>query len=499
MSTQNAILWFRQDLRLHDNESLLDAIKSARAVIPVYIFDPRVFGGTTPRYGFPKTGGYRAKFILESIADLRNSLRQRGNDLVIRVGKPEEILPRLSQEFRAGWVFCNRERTHEEKQVQDTLEQELWSIGREMRYNRGKMLYYTADLPFPISQTPDVFTNFRKETERIVPVRCPLETPRNVPRPIDLEIDYGTIPTLAELGIAELVQDERAAIHHRGGETAGLARLKHYLWDTDHAKTYKETRNGLIGADYSTKFSAWLAQGCLSPKMIYQEVKRYEEERGSNDSTYWIIFELLWRDFFRFMIKKHGNTVFRKGGPKGEVDESWTDDTELTERWIAGETGTPFIDANMREIGTTGFMSNRGRQNVASFLVKDLHVNWQIGAEYFESILIDYDVASNWCNWNYVAGVGSDPRENRYFNILSQAERYDPTGEYVRLWCPELAALPNDYLHKPDQLNPGQLRDYGVSLGGSYPHPIVSSSKWSGGGSKGKGSHKGSRKTSRTR
>ncbi len=233
--------------------------------------------------------------------------------------------------------------------------------------------------------------------------------------------------------------------------------------------------------------------------MIYQEVKRYEEERGSNDSTYWIIFELLWRDFFRFMIKKHGNTVFRKGGPKGEVDESWTDDTELTERWIAGETGTPFIDANMREIGATGFMSNRGRQNVASFLVKDLHVNWQIGAEYFESILIDYDVASNWCNWNYVAGVGSDPRENRYFNILSQAERYDPAGDYVRLWCPELAALPSDFIQKPDQLNPGQLRDYGVSLGGSYPHPIVSSSKWSGGGSKGKGSHKGSRKTSRTR
>jgi deoxyribodipyrimidine photo-lyase len=195
------------------------------------------------------------------------------------------------------------------------------------------------------------------------------------------------------------------------------------------------------GVTILPKFSPWLAQGCLSPKMIYAEVKRYELERVKNKSTYWIIFELLWRDFFRLMGKKYGNKIFLRGGTKGEADNRLRNDEHLLKLWVEGRTGVPFIDANMREIEKTGFMSNRGRQNVASFLVKDLKVNWQMGAEYFESMLIDYDPTSNWGNWNYVAGVGNDPRENRYFNILTQATRYDPKGEYVKTWLPELSDL----------------------------------------------------------
>ena len=167
---------------------------------------------------------------------------------------------------------------------------------------------------------------------------------------------------------------------------------------------------------------------------MYHELKRYELERGENKSTYWIFFELLWRDYFRLMAKKHGNAIFMKGGMRGNPGQRLSDDLERLQKWIDGKTGVPFIDANMREIACTGFMSNRGRQNVASYLVHDLKVNWQLGAEYFESLLIDYDVASNWCNWNYVAGVGNDPREDRYFNPKTQASRYDPQGDYVRHW-----------------------------------------------------------------
>lgn len=480
MSKKAAILWFRQDLRMHDNEALCEALTHADEVLPVYVFDPRTFGGKTRQFGFPKTGSHRAQFILESVADLRDKLRLKGADLLLCIGKPEEILPKLAEKTRSSWVFCNRERTQEEKEVQLALEHKLWLIGREIRFSRGKMLYYTSDLPFPISHTPDVFTQFRKEVERIVPIRKPLQEPAEISLPTFVDLDYGELPTLADFGLAPPPEDERAALKIKGGETEGLARLQHYLWNTDAISTYKETRNGLIGPDYSTKFSLWLAQGCLSPKYIYHAVKAYEAERGANESTYWVFFELLWRDFFRLQAKKYNERIFLRGGTKEEVDPRLRNDWKLLRAWIEGQTGSPFIDANMREIAQTGFMSNRGRQNVASYLVKDLHVNWQMGAEYFESVLIDYDPASNWGNWNYIAGVGADPRENRYFNILTQANRYDPQGEYAKLWCPELAKLPSEFLHKPDQLSSAQQAMYEVKIGSHYPLPLVPSKKWEG-------------------
>jgi len=438
---RRAIMWFRQDLRLHDNEALQDALRNAYEVIPVFIFDERIYGGKTS-FGFPKAGKFRAKFVIESIQDLRQSLRKLNSDLIVRIGKPEEILFEMAKACKTSWIFCNRERTSEELTVQDILEKKLWSIGQEMRYSRGKMLYYTADLPFPVQHTPDVFTQFRKEVERIVPVREPLPRPDRPFNPTAFDFEAGEIPNLSDLGYKEFEFDSRAVLSFKGGESEGLKRLHYYFWESNLIKDYKETRNGLLGGDYSSKFSPWLAQGCLSPKMIFHELKRYEKERGSNESTYWLFFELLWRDFFRFMAKKHGNKIFQIGGTRGVADPKWQNNWELLEQWIEGRTGVPFVDANMLELKHTGFMSNRGRQNVASYLVKDLRVNWQMGAEYFESVLIDYDVCSNWGNWNYVAGVGSDPREDRYFNMETQAKRYDPNGDYVRHWLPEATYTP---------------------------------------------------------
>jgi deoxyribodipyrimidine photo-lyase len=166
---------------------------------------------------------------------------------------------------------------------------------------------------------------------------------------------------------------------------------------------------------------------------VYREVRRYERERVKNDSTYWFIFELTWRDYFLFLARKFPRSIFSVLGPMHRRFP-WTDDRGKFERWQRGETGQGFIDANMREIAATGFMSNRGRQNVASFLARDLQVNWVMGAEYFESMLIDYDPASNYGNWTYTVGVGTDPREHRYFNPDRQAERYDPDGRFQRHW-----------------------------------------------------------------
>jgi deoxyribodipyrimidine photo-lyase len=181
MSKRLAILWFRRDLRLHDNQALTDALHHADEVMPVYIFDPREWRGTLANTGLPKIGSHRAKFILESVADLRKSLRAKGSDLIIRTGLPEDVLVELTTQSHANWVFCNRERTSEELVVQNAVEASLWTVGREVHYSRGKLLYHTSDLPFPITQVPDVFSQFRKETERFTIVRPPLPTPAKVP------------------------------------------------------------------------------------------------------------------------------------------------------------------------------------------------------------------------------------------------------------------------------------------------------------------------------
>ena len=478
MKKNRVIVWFRQDLRLHDNEALQDALKHGEEVIPIYVFDTRVFAGTT-KFGFPKTGKYRAKFIIESVQDLRDNLRALGSELYIRVGKPEQIIFDIAQKAKTDWVFCNRERTEEEVQVQDALEQNLWSVGQEVRFSRGKMLYYTSDLPFPVTHTPDVFTHFRKEVERFIPIRAVLPTPTKEDfKPLTIGLETGKIPALADFGLQEFDREKRAVVHFKGGETAGLKRLHYYLWESGCIENYKKTRNDLIGSDYSSKFSPWLSQGCLSPKLIYAEIKKYEAQKTKNDSTYWLFFELLWRDFFRLIGKKYGNKIFQKGGIIDQPNASLKNDRQLLQVWIEGRTGVPFIDANMKELAQTGFMSNRGRQNVASFLVKDLLVNWQMGAEYFESLLLDYDPCSNWGNWNYIAGVGSDPRENRYFNILAQAKRYDAKGKYVKLWLPALKDLPADKVHRPDTIPLEEQKTYNFHLGEDYPKSMISTEKW---------------------
>jgi deoxyribodipyrimidine photo-lyase len=472
---RRAIVWFRNDLRLHDNEAVSTALRMADEVIPVYVFDERTVTGQT-RFGFPKIGRYRTKFILESVEDLRRNIQSLGGDLIVRIGKPEYILSELAKQLKANWVLCNRERTHEEVLVQDALEQKLWTFGTELLYTRGKMLLHTQDLPMPVHHTPDIFTQFKKENEGITPVRMPMPTPESMP-PLAAGIETFEMPTLSQLGHAPFEPDPGAVLAFKGGETAGLERLRYYLWESNLVKTYKETRNGLCGGDYSSKFSPWLAQGCLSPKHVYHEIKQYERERGANESTYWMYFELLWRDFFRLQGKKYGNRIFLKSGPQSRPMRQLRNNTELFNLWADGKTGIPFIDANLRELNATGWMSNRGRQNAASFLVKDLKVNWQMGAEYFESLLIDYDPCSNWGNWNYVAGVGSDPREDRYFNILTQAKNYDPQGEFVKHWCPELQQIPVEKIHRPDLITAAERNAYGM---GAYPKAAVRIEKWAG-------------------
>ncbi|MGB6166908.1 MAG: DASH family cryptochrome [Geitlerinemataceae cyanobacterium] len=468
MSAKRILIWYRNDLRLHDREAISQALSEAAQIIPLYCFDPRHFRHTS--FGFPKTGAFRAQFLLESIADLRKNWRSRGSDLLVRRGKPERVIPDLVKQLEIDAVYYQAEVTSEELATENALQRALSPLGVQLKSFWELTLYHIDALPCELHYLPEIFTQFRKQVESSCHVRLPFPTPEKLP-PLP-EIEIGEIPTLADLKLSEPVFDDRSVLRFVGGETAALARLNTYIWQLDCLKDYKQTRNGMLGANYSSKFSPWLGFGCLSPRQIHQQVQEYEQQRVKNDSTYWLIFELLWRDYFRFIGAKHGNRIFNKSGLQG-IDIEWKENWEQFKLWQTGNTGIPFVDANMRELAATGFMSNRGRQNVASFLTKNLGINWQMGAQWFESQLIDYDVCSNWGNWNYTAGVGNDARGFRYFNILKQAKDYDPEGKYVKHWCPELTQVPASKIREPWKLSPAEQERFGVKLGVDYPHPMV--------------------------
>ncbi|MFB6255761.1 MAG: DASH family cryptochrome [Haloplanus sp.] len=476
MSDTTAVVWFRRDLRLHDNEALTRAADADR-VVPTYCFDPRHYGrgafGGSDSFDFERTGAHRTRFRRESAADLRTRLRDRGSDLIVRHARPERALPSVVEAVDADAVHLHTFPCPEEATVEARVKSALDDDVAVHRY-WGHTLHHINDLPTDYRSVDDTFTPFRTAVEAESRVRDPLGTPDPPPVPADAP-DPGTVPDPDALGIDigdPDSTDDRAVLPFAGGETAALDRLETYVWERDRLREYKETRNGLVGADYSSKLSPWLNEGCLSPRRVHETVREYEDRRVSNDSTYWLLFELRWRDFFQFQFAKHGATFFTRGGIRRRDDIDWQDDEAALERWRRGETGVPFVDANMRELNATGYMSNRGRQNAASFLANDLRVDWRKGAAYFETRLVDYDPASNYGNWAYIAGVGNDSR-NRSFDVLSQARRYDPNAEYVKRWCPALEPLSPEAAHAPWTLTEAERVDRGVELGVDYPTPMV--------------------------
>lgn len=426
---KTSLVWFRNDLRLEDNETLVEAIKHFDCVLPVYIIDPRQYTSTI--YNFPKTGDIRKKFIYECLKDLKNNLRKIGGDLLIIEGIPEDEIPVLASTFGVNKVYFAEEATIEEKTIEQKLEVRLEKIGIESEKFWTSTLVNKIDLPFSVPHVPDMFTKFRNKIEHESKYRIPLPPPKT----IKLPKDFDKIKSIAFNQSPECIKtDERSVLQFVGGETHGKSRLQTYIWNDGSVINYKETRNGLIGSSYSTKFSPWLATGCLSATSIAHEVEKFETTVCKNESTYWIKFELLWRDFFRFTALRHGSKIFDPSGFNGKQIKPGKSDFVLLKKWVNGETGDSFVDANMRELAATGWMSNRGRQNVASYLIHDMQVNWLMGAAYFESQLIDYDPCSNYGNWAYIAGVGNDPRPSRKFNTIKQAQDYDPQGAYRKLW-----------------------------------------------------------------
>ena len=424
---KTALVWFRNDLRTLDHYGLSTATASHEKVIAYYSFDPRHY--TTTKWGFKKTERYRAHFLIDTVRDLQQRLRELNITLIVDLNTPETGLSQVIAAHQVETVYLQEEWTTEETKVVAAVQTLCPTVAWETFY--GQFLFPPTKIPFAVENMPEVFTAFRKKVEKYTNPPALIPPPKAMPQDNLLAATY-EIPKLATLGLSDFEKDKRSAFPFDGGTTAGLHRMQEYFWNTKKLSYYKQTRNGLVGVDYSSKFSPWLANGALSPTMIYWEVKRYEKEVDKNQSTYWLVFELLWRDFFKYISLKHGNKIFQQEGILNRAYH-WDNSPKKFVQWAEGETHEPFVNANMLELKHTGWMSNRGRQNVASYFAKNLLLDWRMGAAYFEALLLDYDVHSNYGNWMYVAGVGNDPRD-RKFNVQFQAERYDPKGAFQKLW-----------------------------------------------------------------
>ncbi len=421
----NSLVWFRNNLRVEDNSSLTNAINSSDKIIGFINIDPRNFIST--KYGFKKTEKFRVKFYLESVKELKNQLEKLNISLIITHDYLDKSIPQIIKQYEIEKVFLQTEWTRDE-----LLEESYFPKNVELVKDFDQFLYSPKDVKTLYDNIPRGFSNFRKKCEKYLSVDNILPIPKPLNNDNKIAIDY-SVPSLSDLGFDLFEVHRNSVFKFNGGEINGKKRIDDYFFNTKNVSNYKSTRNGLIGENYSSKFSPWLANGSVSAKYIYNQLKKYELEVDKNDSTYWLYFELIWRDFFKYVSMQHKDKFFSKDGIYGDNKE-WSTDTEILSNWINGKTNEPFVNANMIELLETGFMSNRGRQNVANYLTKELKIDWRIGAEYFESMLIDYDVHSNYGNWLYNAGIGNDSMPFRKFNPRLQSERYDPNKLYEKTW-----------------------------------------------------------------
>ena len=450
---RRVLAWLRGDLRLADNP-LVRFASPAESLLCVYVLDDAWLedcAGLGPRIG-----AARLRFLWESLIALRGELLGRGSDLLVLVGDPVAEVAALVERHAIDQLRVRRDAGWEEGRAVARLAERL-GAGVELWQPDSGTLLDEDDLPLPLASLPPSFSAFRRRVTRDATLPASWPAPVTLP-PWPEDAPRG-LPALHRISpaAADWTADARGDFCFAGGEAAGLARLDQYLWQSGAVASYKQTRNALMGSDFSTRLAPWLAHGCLSARQVHDAVRAWQATHGASDSSEWVIVELLWRDYFHWAARQEGAALY------GHQRLPPVDDAFL--RWCRGRTGVPLIDSAMRELVATGWLSNRARQNAASFLIFELGGDWRLGAAWFERCLVDYDAASNWGNWRYVAGVGRD-RRGHCFDISWQARRYDPEGDYVARWQPSLASQP---VAQPHRLRCADVQRFPPSTDGKVP------------------------------
>ncbi|WP_221390083.1 deoxyribodipyrimidine photo-lyase [Dyadobacter sp. NIV53] len=398
--TQRIVYWFRNDLRLNDNEALFAAVNTAQEVIPVYVFDPRQFENT--RLGFRRTGVLRAQFLIECIIDLRNRLREKGGDLLIRIGDPEKIIAQLADTYNADYVYTSKEIAPEETRIESSLSKKLKVSNVDIKLFWMDTLSPIMDLPFPISKLPGGFLNFQNTIKHHLKIKKPFAEPGHIALPSEYEA--GIIPSLPMLGIdpQEMAGSNiETETFKRGGETVALARVDMFIKDCIENNLNPDFK------DYITdsQLANWLSLGCISARFIYDTVTERLQDHPVTDI---VVNNLLARDYFHWTLLRFGPRLFKPSGIKHNFNQQWHNDAAMFEKWKSGDTDNPDVNEIMIKLVSTGDLYYSERETAAAYLVKNCEINWTWGAMYFESFLIDYEVSVNWGRWNNLAGVGAD-------------------------------------------------------------------------------------------
>ncbi|MBT6102085.1 MAG: DASH family cryptochrome [Oceanospirillaceae bacterium] len=432
MNQQIGLFLFSNDLRLDDNPALALAASEVDQLICLYCLDPKQPPSSLRAPS--NLSAHRHQFLFASLNDLHNSLKQLDQGLMVANEPALDIIPQLITQHNIGHIYASENAGYYEKQLWQRLTKRYPFI--KFKRLASHTLFTQSDLPFELTELPTSFSKFRKLVEPLS-IQSPLPQLKSIPpSPIAL------IPPMPKsMAVSQTPLFE-------GGEQQGRLHLEGYF-DSRLASHYKQTRNGLDGMDYSTKFSPWLANGSLSVRRVIDCLRQYERDIEANDSTYWIYFELLWREYYQWYAHHYGVHLFSAKGIKNSKPNT-SFYPERFQKWCHGNTPYPIVNACMRQLRATGYMSNRGRQLVASCFVHELGLDWRYGAAYMEQQLVDYDVASNWGNWQYLAGVGADPRGHRRFDLAKQTQTYDPKQLFIKHWGADKNAPPLDSVDAAD-------------------------------------------------
>ncbi|MGC8739165.1 MAG: cryptochrome/photolyase family protein [Candidatus Hydrogenedens sp.] len=433
---------FRRDLRVVDNSALVYGAKVCQQILPCFIFDPQQIENN------PYRGNFTVQFMVESILDLQKELLNNGGKLYLFYGKPEEVLFKIFKQIPFDALFINRDYTPFSKKRDEDISN-FCKKHNITFYSLNDVLLTQPEDTLSDRKTPIiVFSHFYKKAMTI-----PVNKPQKV---IDIQYYQGYIPgEITEIKSLQFLPDKNEKVRLKGGRKEGLKILKRAC--TLH--NYRIQRDILI-KEANTFLSPYLKFGCLSPREVFHAIQ------NDNPDPEPILRQLYWRDFFT-IIAFYFPHVFGKPFNRVFQDIWWNRDETIFNLWTEGMTGFPIVDAGMRELKTTGWLHNRARLIVGSFLTKDLHIDWLWGEKYFATKLIDYDPSVNNGNWQWVAGTGCDAQPYfRIFNPWLQSKKFDPETEYIKKWIPELISVPSDHIHQWDMF----YKDYPRI---NYPAPIV--------------------------
>lgn len=461
--TSPAIVWFRHDLRVADNPALRIAHDRGGPVIPVFIWAPQEEGDWPP-------GGASRYWLHQSLASLGEELNKAGSRLILRSGNSFEELEKLIRQTGAGAIYWNRRYEPAVIQRDADIKRKLRDRGLIAESFNGNLLFEPPTTLNKQGGPFKVFTPFWRHCRKLGEPSTPLPASRSLKAPSK----WPAAGKLKDLQLEPAI-DWPAGIreHWTFGATGARRALREFLREGIEDYPVQRDYPGITGV---SRLSPRLHFGELSPRQIWHAVREHEIELGRMSETRHAeayLRQLVWRDFGHHLLYHFPHTPNKPMNPDYE-HFPWQWGTKSLQRWQQGKTGYPLVDAGMRELWHTGYLHNRVRMVVASFLVKDLLVHWLEGARWFWNTLVDADLANNTLGWQWAAGCGADAAPYfRIFNPIRQAERFDPNGIYVRYWIPELAQLSNKSLLAPWQADAAELRQAGVVLGETYPEPIV--------------------------